>query len=492
MATSDSNRGFSAVLTNAPFRSLWGAQLLAQSSQNAINFVQLVLIEQLTGSAMLQGLVILAFTLPGVIFSPIAGVVVDRFSKKSVLVISNFGRVFFTLCYVFALTALHGTWELIAIYLISFLNASLAQFFYPAEAATIPALVGNDKLLTANSLFNLTMTVAQVVGMLVLGPLVSFLFNVRVGFLILAVLTLGAAVLVSRLPHDSAVSHERVDGVLRWLAVWHEAVEGWRFVSGQPVVKVATAFMVTINTLVMVLAMVMPGFAARVLGMAAQSAVIVFVPAFAGMLLATALVGRWGRWLRRVGAVYLGLALVGVAFAALGFASLDYQRLMQPILRVYPHLTFSLVSVTMVLGFIIGLSLSAVNILSQTAMQEESPSHMRGRVFSVLFMLNALVGIPPMLALGEVADRIGIPRVLVIVGVVTILIAGLSFADRRVNGLVQWVKVNGQAFLRRPMTTTPPPGPAQPPVVRQSPSEANGRDGTHALVEEREETKESS
>ncbi|MCX7708080.1 MAG: hypothetical protein N2204_08745, partial [Anaerolineae bacterium] len=77
---------------------------------------------------------------------------------------------------------------------------------------------------------------------------------------------------------------------------------------------------------------------------------------------------------------------------------------------------------------VLGLCLSAVNILSQTTLQAESPAHIRGRVFAVQFMLNNLIGIPPMLGLGGMADSIGIPRVLEIVGVGAILMALLSVA----------------------------------------------------------------
>src|SRR5512136_2052161 len=123
------SRGFGPVLSNSHFRSLWAAQLLCQTSQHAIHFVQLVLIEQLTGSAMHIGFTILAFSLPGVIFSPVAGVVVDRFPKKYVLVVSNLASVVLAASYVLVLATLHGTWELLAIYTLTFLTATLAQFF---------------------------------------------------------------------------------------------------------------------------------------------------------------------------------------------------------------------------------------------------------------------------------------------------------------------------------------------------------------------------
>jgi MFS family permease len=424
------NRGFGPVLSNPHFRSLWMAQLLCQTSQHAIHFVQLVLIEQLTGSAMHIGFTILAFSLPGVIFSPIAGVVVDRFPKKYVLVVSNLSRVVLAASYVLVLATLHGTWELLAIYALTFLTATLAQFFGPAEAATIPLLVGEERLYAANSLFSLTMIVSQAVGLLILGPLVVSLARVQGGFLIISAMYLAAAILVSTLPLDKPDA-KSTGFAISWREVWIEFREGLQFVSGQPQLQSAMVHLVTITTLVMVMAMLAPGYAARVLGMAPQNAIIVFAPAGIGMLAATLLAGRWGHLLRRLHFGYVALIMAGLLFAALGLLSMDYQRLLQPILEVYPGAAFSLTSGTMFIALLLGLCMSTANILGQTVLQRESPAHLRGRVFSVQFMLNNLMGIPPMLALGGMADAVGIPPVLITTGLITIGMAAISLLIRR-------------------------------------------------------------
>lgn len=425
------DRGFRPVLANRNFRALWLAQLLAQTSQHAIHFIQMVLIEKLTGSTMHLGLTILAFSLPGVLFSPIAGVVADRWPKKWILVGSNLIRVAFALSYLLIVRNLSGAWELLAIYAVTFLTATLAQFFSPAEVSTIPLLVGESLLLPANSLFTLTMALSQVMGLLILGPLAISLLQVEGGFVLIALLYLGAALSVSMLPPDKRPDRPSKAAISGWRRLWDDIREGWRFVSGQPKVLAAMTQLVTIATLVMVLAMLAPGYAARVLGMRAENAVIVFAPAGLGMLLATGIVGRWGHVLRRIGFGRIGLMLVGLAFAGMGWISLDYQHLLQPILKVYPRAAFSLTTMTMGLGLVLGLCLSTVNILAQTTLQLESPADIRGRVFSVQYMLNNLIGIPPMLGLGGVADTIGIPRVLEIVGVSAVIMALVGVAVER-------------------------------------------------------------
>ncbi len=427
------DRGFGPVLANRHFRALWLAQLFAQTSQHAIHFIQMVLIEKLTGSTIHLGFTILAFTIPGVLFSPVAGVAVDRLPKKWILVGSNLVRVGFALSYLLIVHYLGGAWQLLAIYFVTFLTATLAQFFSPAEASTIPLIVGERLLLPANSLFTLTMAISQVVGLLVLGPLAVSLLRVEGGFVLIAILYLGAALSVSRLPRDRWPERPTQSAASGWQRLWQDIREGWQFVSGQRKVLSAMTQLVTISTLVMIMAMLAPGYAARVLGMRPENAIIVFMPAGVGMLLATGITGRWGHILRRIGFGRIGLVLAGLAFAGMGWLSLDYQRLMQPILQVYPRAAFSLTSATMALGLVLGLCLSAVNILSQTTLQAESPPHIRGRVFAVQFMLNNLIGIPPMLGLGGMADSIGIPRVLEIVGLGAILMALLSAAIGRLS-----------------------------------------------------------
>ena len=108
MAIVSTQQGFSPVLYNKNFRKLWAAQWLAQTAQNTTNFILIVLIERLTGATVHQGLMIIALTLPGVIFAPISGVIIDRWPKKTVLVYSNALRVVAVSCYLAVLFALRA------------------------------------------------------------------------------------------------------------------------------------------------------------------------------------------------------------------------------------------------------------------------------------------------------------------------------------------------------------------------------------------------
>jgi MFS family permease len=424
-------RGFGPVLANRQFRNLWASQAINQTAQNCINFVQIVLVERLTGSSTQLGLVILAFTLPGVLFSPIAGIVVDRWPKKRILFGSNLLRALLICGYLLALATLKGFPLLLAIYLLTFVTSAIAQFFGPAEGATIPLLVGEERLLAANSIFSLTLAASQVAGLIVLGPLIVKLIGVRASFLILAVAYLVAAWLVSRLPRDPAhalaAPARGADVVSGWRRAWVELREGWTFVATQRKVLLPVMQLALVATLLMVMATLAPGFAARVLGMLPEDAVIVFAPAGAGMLAALIFLGRFGYLLRKEVASYVSLALVGIGFLLLGFVSRGFHTLQMPIFEAFPEWALSMTSAVAAISLLLGFSMSATNVLATTLVQENTPARMRGRVFALQFMLNSGAGLLPMFALAAIADLWGIPRVLMAIAVVVLLAAGGAY-----------------------------------------------------------------
>lgn len=425
----EAKQGFSPVLSNRPFRNLWAAQALAQTAQNAIRFVLIVLVERLTGASIHQGLMIFSFTLPAVIFAPITGILVDRWPKKWILVGSNATRVVAVLSYLLVLAWApdHSSWWLLmGLYAITFGMSVIGQFFNPAETATIPLLVGKDLLMPANSLFNLTLALAQVIGLIILGPLAVKLIGINRAFSLIAGMYLVATLLVSRLPSDVPARRPQAART-GWERALTELREGWEFVTKRPPIMLAMMHLTLIASLVMVLAMLAPGIASRVLHLAPEDAIVVFAPAGLGMLLAAGLLGRYGHQYRRGLMGRIGLAAMALGFAGFGWISWRFQvtnlRLaLDSSVMELPPASAALIVGTVVLSLYLGLTMSGVNIVSQTVLQERTAERLRGRVFAVQFMLNNLVGIPPMLAIGGLADLVGIPQVLIGISIVVLAV----------------------------------------------------------------------
>lgn len=438
MAIVHTSQGFWPVLANSPFRRLWAAQWVSQTSQNTLNFVLIVLIERLTGSSVHLGITILAFTLPGVIFAPLSGVIIDRWPKKYTLVGSNVLRSLIVLCYLAVLALAPdptSAWVLLTLYTLTFLMSTVAQFFAPAEAAAIPFLVGRNHLLTANSLFSITLALSQVIGLIIIGPLAVKLIGVDAALVVIACLYVVAALLVSQLPRD-VPNRDRSGAQSGWQRVKHELRDGASFVVTHRPVLTSMMHLTLIASLVMTVAMLAPGIASRVFQLSPEDAIIVVAPAGLGMLLTAMTLGRWGARVRKQRLVRVGLAAMGLGYALLGvlawrFQATNQRFVLDATVIDLPAASAALILSSVMLTLFLGVAMSAVNIVSQTLLQEHTPDQLRGRVFSVQFMLNNLVGIPPMLAAAALADMIGIPQTLVGVGGVILIVLAITLRLQR-------------------------------------------------------------
>src|SRR5579885_1502802 len=161
--------GFRTVLRNRFFLRLWLAQVISQTIMNAANYGLIILVTKQVNSFTATGGAIVAFSLPALIFAAPAGVVVDHLDRRLVLWLSNVLRAGAAILFVVALMINRNA--LIPVYALAFFMAMIGQFFAPAEGAAIPRLVRSDELIHALALFNITFTLAQAAGLIVLGPL---------------------------------------------------------------------------------------------------------------------------------------------------------------------------------------------------------------------------------------------------------------------------------------------------------------------------------
>ncbi|MBE9212508.1 MFS transporter [Plectonema cf. radiosum LEGE 06105] len=179
------SQGFLPILTNANFLALWGGQVFCQLADKVYLVLMIALINtqfQSEGSSI-SGWVsalMMTFTIPAVLFGSLAGVFVDRWTKKTVLVSTNIWRGILVLGIV-PLLWLAKDWHSVGnipagfliILAVTFLVSTLTQFFAPAEQAVIPLIVKPRNLLSANSLYTTTMMASVIVGFAIGEPLLS-------------------------------------------------------------------------------------------------------------------------------------------------------------------------------------------------------------------------------------------------------------------------------------------------------------------------------
>ncbi len=415
-----------AVFRNRPFLLLWLSQLATQVGGNMVLYGLTVLVFDETGSNSAVSLLILTFLVPAVLFSALAGVYVDRFDRRKVLVATNLIRAG-----LFLLLAFFDT-NILVLYTLNIAISIATTFFAPAELSMIPRVVPRSQLTAANGIFLLTLNAAFALGFALLGPLLVILAGPTILIGVVAALYLVAAGFCWTLPsapaagavHEGAV-HEAEEAAGTFI---EQLREGIAYVRANPVVSWALLYLGVAASIVGVLGVLGPAFARDVLGLRTQDFVIIVAPlgvgAVIGALGVNAVQGQVSR--RRL--IETGLVVLGICLALISIAGPIAQFLRDVDDRVPgPDVSafVSIISVVVAIALVAGIAYTATAIPAQTELQEEIPPAVRGRVFGILNMLVSVGSFLPIILVGYISDRVGTMPVL-LGAAVLILVVGIA------------------------------------------------------------------
>lgn len=427
-ATDLSIGSFREVLKNRSFLLLWLAQLISQIGFNAANYGLIAFVTEVTGSTVMVGFAIVSFTLPAVPFSLLAGVYVDYLDKRMVLWACNALRALATVLIVVAL--LWNPHTVIPLFFLTFLISMITQFFNPAEASAIPLLVGRKDLVPALSLFNITLTIAQAIGFLLLGRLITSFFTpfilplfftsvlvkpLDMLFVVVALSYLICTLLIFLIPSTMLLGPESNGwrppialGKEMWNIVQRDVRGSWKFIYQDRRLLVALLQGSFVSILLLVIGELAGPFVKNVLLLPVEDLTILFAPAGIGLVLGGLLMPYITKVLGKSQTIALGsvCTAAGLVLLPLGYrVTTGIQILNQ----------WSLFFVG-AFAFVLGISLDMVNIPAQTVVQERAPKDERGRIFSFQFMLNNAGSIPVLLFAGAIADTLGIEPVMYLMG----------------------------------------------------------------------------
>src|SRR5512143_455369 len=154
---------------NPAFTRLWIGQLVSNLGDWFNTVAVLALVYDLTQSGISTGLIIIASTLPAFLLTPYAGVVVDRFDRRKIMVTADLTRGVLAL----GMLLVRTPNEIWLLYLFSALLIAFASFFGPALNSAIPNLVSGDELSSANALSSATWGLMLAVGAAVGGVVIA-------------------------------------------------------------------------------------------------------------------------------------------------------------------------------------------------------------------------------------------------------------------------------------------------------------------------------
>lgn len=217
-------RDYQTFLANhRDFRNLWYGQTVSLLGDWFDSVALYALVLQRTDSASALAGLVIAQLLPGTFAAPFAGVLADRFPRKTLMIVSDLARAFLVLLLLFA--PLRGM--LWIIYPVMVLKVMCASLFEPARNAVIPSIVPRERNVVANTISSFTWST-----MLALGGLLGGGFYAVAGYTASILLDAGTFVLsawfISRVRYRQPVrqAHEQ-RGPLS------DMIDGFRFLARQ-------------------------------------------------------------------------------------------------------------------------------------------------------------------------------------------------------------------------------------------------------------------
>jgi MFS family permease len=210
---------------NKGFRQLWLGQVVSQMGDWFNTIALYTIILNLTGSGRDIGLMMVARFLPSFVFGPLSGVLADRFSRRSIMIVSDLLRALVVLGFLFVRRA-DQLWIL---YVLTVAQLALSTFFEPAKTAVIPSIVSDRELVAANAISSVTWSVMLTLGAAV-GGIVTGWFGSDVAFVLDAFTYLLSAALIARIRLPKRPRHHKQKLTIYRILGISETIDGARYV----------------------------------------------------------------------------------------------------------------------------------------------------------------------------------------------------------------------------------------------------------------------
>lgn len=178
--------------SNRNFRQLWLGQVVSQLGDWFDTIALYTLLLNLTGSGRAIGLLLVARFLPSFIVGPLSGVASDRFSRRTIMIVSDIMRALVVLGFLLVRRP-DQVW---LVYVLTVLQLVFSTFFEPAKTAVIPSIVSGRELLAANAISSATWSVMLTLGA-AFGGIVTGWFGTDAAFILDSLTYIGSAVLVA-------------------------------------------------------------------------------------------------------------------------------------------------------------------------------------------------------------------------------------------------------------------------------------------------------
>ncbi len=373
-------RQYSRIIGSRAYFPLWLGQLVSNFG-DTLNYVALiVLVYRLSGSGLAVSVTVALEVIPVLLLAPIAGVVIDRFPRKAILITSDLARAGLVLLLMVA----NQTWQ---VYVVIALFTCASVFFNPTVQAVIPTIVERESLLAANSVAWTTGRLVQIVASALAGGLIAGV-GTAPAFGLNALTFVFSALMIARLPippHAGELDQADRRGFEGWVGDVRKGlryVRGSRFLSRMLVVQTVASFAVGATGALLIV------LAERHLHLPPAGFAWLLLAIGAGALLGPIVLGSLTQNYRNVRLLFVPYVIRGAGDILIA--------LLTPL------------PIALLILFVYGLNTSTGMVVYNSLMQSEVPEEVRGRVYTLMdatwnFMRLASLGLG-----GAIVDSVGI------------------------------------------------------------------------------------
>lgn len=358
---------------------IWFGQLISLTGSGLTGFALGVWVFQRTGSVTLFALISLFTTLPGIVFSPVAGALVDRWDRRQAMILSDAGAALCTLS--LALLLLANRLEVWHIYIGMGISSAFSAFQWPAYSAATTLLVPKEHLARASGMVQMSRAVAQIASPALAGALMGVIGVGGVMLLDFAAFVFAVCtLLLARVPRPETTP----EGKAGQGSLLREAAYGWTYIRTRPGLLGLLLFFAASNFATGIVQVL---FTPLVLGFATTAVLGLLLSIGGTGLLAGGLtMSVWGGPRRRVYGILGSHLVMGVTLFALGV----------------PPRAWLIGACAFLALFTVPIS----NGCSQAIWQSKTAPDVQGRVFAVRRMIAwASLPLAHILA-GPLADRV--------------------------------------------------------------------------------------
>ena len=398
------------LLAIGNFRKLWLSHVISSFGDALTNLALLITAQRLTGSTAAVATTAVAVALPQLLFGLFAGVLVDRWDRRRVMIASDLARSFLVLGFL-AVSSPDRMWLL---YVVAFVQASIGTLDNPARSSVVPQIVGTDDLLAANSFFQSTMIIVGLGGTATAGVIAGVFDTLAPAFIIDAASFALSAALVTRLTIEGRPARAATTGTVT-SSMWSDLSGGIRLITSSPMLRtvVITAGVVMLG-LGAVNVLLVP-FIVDDLAVPETWFGLLEAAQVTSMVLAGGLVAAAARRIRPGRLLVVGLTGVALVVAVMSLA----------------QSVWHMIGLLFAVGWFVTPTQAAISTIVQT----EVPLESLGRVSSSLGTISTTAQVASMALSGVAAAAYGVRSVFVIAGLIVLVAGAVSLIVQRSPGL---------------------------------------------------------